>query len=917
MLATRTRSGFPLLLAAFLGAGGALSYAAETVPAATPQPYAPFRFNIPPQPLSQALLEFSRQSGLAVLASSELDLTGKSPPLNAEIPAREALALLLDGSGLTFRQVDGQGLVILPAPASRVGRAGASAKTAEEGPYLDEVVVVASKRPTKLQETPMAVTALGDELLQGRQIDGLFKLVRQVPSLEIARNGDHTASMLYLRGVGSDNYTEAGDPGLATHVDGIYSSRNQGSSAMLYDLGRVEVLRGPQGTLFGRNSTAGVINYHTARPEQEAFSRFGATFGNYRRRKLTGVVNLPVTDDWALRLAGASDEADGYTRFAPGSASAGARYNNADRFGYRLSSSWRASDSLNWWSSYERFEDRGAGSLPVADHHTPVRIDTPGETDLVQDTVRSRLEWTLDNGMGLTYIAGYSRMHRSQDWDGDRSGALGSETDPREYHQSNRTVWADHISRQHELQLKSDDDQPLRWLLAYFDFSERNDIRFDLEHQTSDGSGWGGAPAHSFQQPDRGSRLSAFYGQLDIDLPHQWQLSAGARTGRDRRYDRGGRNIGCPDLIRSDRGGDLGQVAVNRESAAEGQCFVSNYNDVSQSWDSTTTMARVSWRPRPRALLYLLYAEGFKPGIVEDGGSLEGVYAGADDPRFRAALADLIATNNSDNPQARAYVEPETSTNLELGFKLGLLDGAMTLNGALFNTHYRDLQVSGVAVDERGFERVRSTSAASATIRGLELELNWATSLNGHLGGFLSLLDARYDRFLGVDNDFPRYGQTWNPSAGDTDIPDLVDFSGNQLKQAPKLSFGLNYSHSVTFRGLARLTSRLGVRYSDRVYFDEANRGWRSGKLLDNRTGLWVEDPNGPAASIDFQPAYWLWDAGIRIEPSAGNWWVELYGENLTDELVRYDVETPELARPEFYLAPPRTLGVHLGVQFD
>ncbi|WP_346838393.1 TonB-dependent receptor [Microbulbifer sp. SAOS-129_SWC] len=916
--ATPARSGFPLLLAACLCAGCALSRATEADPAITPASVQ--RFDIPAQPLNQALLDLSRQSGLALMFSPQLPLAQAAPPLRGAMSVETALAQLLAGSGLTFRRVEGRGLVIVAAPSAPAATAAPAQNTRSERPVLDEVVVVASKRATNLQDTPMAVTALGGELLQQRHIDSLFKLARQVPSLEIARNGDHTASMLYLRGIGSDNYTEAGDSGLASHVDGLYSSRSQGASAMLYDLDRVEVLRGPQGTLFGRNSTAGVINYHTARPDADAaYSRLGATLGSDNRRTLDGVVNLPLTDTWALRWAGAADNADGYSDYAHGSiaAPAAARYNNTDLLSYRLSSSWRASDSVTWWSSYERFEDRGAGSLPLVDYDTPVLIDTPGTTDLAEDTLRSRLQWTLPDGSSLTYIAGYSRMRRSQDWDGDRSGAVGSETDPQVYHQSNRTVSAGHRSSQQELQWKSDGEQRLRWLLAYFHFAERNAIRFDLEHQNRDGSGWGGAPSHSFQQPDRGSRLDAVYGQVDFDLSNEWQLSAGARSGRDRRYDRGGRNIGCPDLIDSDRGGALGVVAPDRESAAPGQCFVSNYNDVSRSWHSTTPMARLSYHPADDALLYLLYAEGFKPGIVEDGGSLSGVYSGTDDPAYRAALADLLAANNSDDPDTRAYVEPETSANLELGFKLGFLDGAMTVNGALFDTRYRDLQVSGVTVDDAGFERVHSTNAASATISGLELELNWAPGANGHLTGFLSLLDARYDRFLAVDNDFPRYGQTWNPSANDADTPDLMDFSGNQLKQAPRLSFGLDYRHSVTIAGVARLTGHLGAHYSSRVYFDEANRGRRPGRLLDDRSGEWIDDPNGPAEHIDFQPAYWLWNAGLKIAPQGRDWWLELYGENLTDTLVRYDVQTPERARPEYYLAPPRTLGVHLQIEFD
>jgi len=915
------RSLCALLLAAQLSvvpavlAVGASPSATEVAAAAATT----YLFEIPAQPLDQSLLAFSRQTGLAVMVATAQDRSANTPDepapmVRGEYTAEAALERLLAHTDFRYRRVDGQGVVILPPRAEISESVVEPDETPVPRALLEEVEVVASKRRTNLQQTPMTVTALSGSTLEERNIDSLQEMAAEVPSLKVARNGDHTASMLYLRGVGSDNHTEAGDSGVATHVDGIFSSRVQGSAVLLYDLDRVEVLRGPQGTLFGRNSTGGVINYHTARPQQDWSSSLSVSVGNYGLQKFTAVANAPLTDDWALRWAAVSERADGYTDYTPDSiyAKRADRYNNTDLFSHRLSSSWQINDGLDWWLSYERFEDRGAGSLPVVDYDTPVTIDTPGHTLLDQDALRSRVELDLAGGRSLVYIAGYGFTSRSQDWDADRSGAVGSETDPAIYHQSNRTVWSEYRARQHELQLKSSDDERLRWLIAYFNFAEKNAIRFDLEHQDTDGSGWGDAPAHSFQQPNRGTRLDAFYGQLDYDLSARLQVSAGARTGRDQRYDRGGRNIACPDLIRSDRGGVLGPIAVNRESAAAGQCFVANYNDVDQAWRSTTAMARLSYQPSDQALLYLHYAEGFKPGIVQDGAKLSGSYSGADDPAYKNALNALIARNNN----GAAFVGPETSANIELGFKLGLLDGGMTLNGALFDTRYRDLQVSGIAVEEDGTELIRSTNAPSATIRGVELELNWASSLNGRVSGFLSLLDARYDHFLAVDNEFPRYGQTWNPGAGNAELPDLLDFSGNRLKQVPKVSLGLNYRHGLPLGSWGRATARVGLRYASSMYFDEANRGDRSGILLDNRTGQWIEDPAGPAPDVDRQPAYSLWNAGLKLQPAAGNWWLDLYGENLTNTAVANDVQEADIAVPEYYYGAPRTFGVRIGLHF-
>ncbi len=870
-------------------------------------------FAIPAQKLSEALLAFSRQSGIAVLISSEVEGQWQSSPLQGQFSPDEALARLLLGTDLIYRAVANQSLVIVPKPIDVSRRH--SPQSDQQRYELEEITVTAGKRVSNLQDTPMTVTALDYHSLLDLRVTSLFDVVDQVPSLKMVRNGDHSASMLYLRGVGADNPTEAGDSGVATHVDGIYSSRSQGTAVLLHDLEQIEILRGPQGSLFGRNATSGVVNYHTIKPQPNFESRIDVTLADDNYQSLQAVINLPLSERWSVRLAAAIEQQDGLLEFAPGSASSrdDKQYNNLDMSSYRLSSLWKPNDDWSWWASYEYYRNQGSGNFPAVDYDTPLLIDTVGETDLVMHSVRSRLQWQMTEDLDLTYIAGYSDMSRDQLWDGDGNSPMGSETNPASYHQSNHTVWSDYQSWQHELQLKNSDDSRLRWLLSYFYFEEESDIRFDLEHQDSTGLGWGGAASHSYQQPRRGSQFEAIYGQLHYDLTPSWGLSFGARSGSDLRYDKGGRNIGCPDLIRSDRGGDFGDIAVNRESAVADQCFFANYNDVSKRWNSTTFMSRVEWRINSNLLLYLMMAEGFKPGIVQDGGSVEGVFSGADDSGFQSQLNAVLHSNNDGE---RAYVGPEESRNWEFGFKWQAADKTLTLNGALFYTDYDDLQVSRVSLNADGSKVFRSASGAKATIKGLELELNWLPGAFGELKAHMSLLNAYYDDFISVDTNFPEHGQTWNPSAGDLNQPDLVDFSGNRMKQAPKFSAGLTYKHHFKPFRWGRLTASVGVNYSDEVYLSEANRKDRSGQLLENSTGTWVNDPNGAAENVDLQPAYWLWKSNLVLKPHKGSWRFEAFAHNLTNEVVRYDVHSTDTPEPLFYLAPPRTLGLRLSMDF-
>src|SRR5688572_461531 len=140
---------------------------------------------------------------------------------------------------------------------------------------LEEIVVTATRRATDIQDTPLAISAFSQETLSENHVVSLLDMRGLVPNLQFFENGDHAVPLIFIRGLGTRNQTEAGDQGIAFYSDGIFAARSQGTTVMMYDLERLEILRGPQGTLFGRNSTGGAVVLHSAKPRVDAFDADG------------------------------------------------------------------------------------------------------------------------------------------------------------------------------------------------------------------------------------------------------------------------------------------------------------------------------------------------------------------------------------------------------------------------------------------------------------------------------------------------------------------------------------------------------------------------------------------------------------------------------------------------------------------
>jgi len=183
----------------------------------------------------------------------------------------------------------------------------------ETGFVVEEIIVTSTKRETNLMETPLAVTALSQEDLEKEGVKNALDLATLVPNLQIGLSPSDSGVQIAIRGITSNNFTELGDPTVAVHFDGLYSPRPQAGLALMHDVERVEINRGPQGTLFGRNSTAGSINVISSRPKfGEFFGNVNVGLGNRNQQTYKGWLNIPVNDVFALRVSGLLDKADSY-----------------------------------------------------------------------------------------------------------------------------------------------------------------------------------------------------------------------------------------------------------------------------------------------------------------------------------------------------------------------------------------------------------------------------------------------------------------------------------------------------------------------------------------------------------------------------------------------------------------------------
>ncbi|MGE5566427.1 MAG: TonB-dependent receptor plug domain-containing protein [Parcubacteria group bacterium] len=266
------------------------------------------QFDIAPQPLSSALNEFATQSKMAVLFTPELTGARVSAGLSKTAEPETALAMMLQGTGLSWRR-NGDTFIIMSASDPQ---SGSAAGDGADG-TVAALVVTAQKREENIQDVPIAISAFTQKSLEEQKIEGGFDLLKAIPNVTFSKN-NFTGYNFSIRGIGTKAISATTDPGVAVSFNNASLIQNRLFEQEYFDVERVEVLRGPQGTLYGRNATAGVINVISAKPNLTELSGWiKGEAGNYHAKRLSAMVNVPLVDDkLAIRLAGALTDRQGY-----------------------------------------------------------------------------------------------------------------------------------------------------------------------------------------------------------------------------------------------------------------------------------------------------------------------------------------------------------------------------------------------------------------------------------------------------------------------------------------------------------------------------------------------------------------------------------------------------------------------------
>jgi iron complex outermembrane recepter protein len=787
-----------------------------------------------------------------------------------------------------------QAQVAAPAPAaSASASASAAAAAADAEASLQTVTVTATKRSTSLQRTPVAVTALSSADLDKAHVQTIQDVVHLVPSFQATGQGDHGVITMTLRGIGNDSAkTEYADPEVAMFVDGIYAPRAEGAAALLFDMEGIEVLRGPQGTLWGRNSTVGAVNMQTAKPVLgDKFGSLEMGLGNFSRTGLRGAFNVPLSDTAALRFSFAHEQHDGYVDYqqaphlslADQQAAAapviaqynidhptapiafqpinpnlfvqgGPKYSAQNQTAARISLLWKPTPESRWNLSYEQFQDRGTASMNLA--QTPragekfwsALIDVAPYLKRDVHTLRSRFEYDLGNDLSLAYVAGFSRFTGASDFDQDGGAKVPTSFTTGATFQQDRTNSSTYTNHSHEFTLQSTGAKEVDWILGAYYAAEDNSIRFDIPimNGTQQGTvGWQG----SFIQPKETVRSTAAFGQATWNVSTDLHLTAGARYTQDKRANIGGTNNGWT------YDDTLPQVPVDPGNGVltPGSGFSTyQFNDGSYSGSKATWLARVNYDVNKDFMAYASVSTGYKSGGLQDGGRPYGA---------------------------------ENLTNYEIGTKNTLMGGKVRFNNAVYYQNFKDFQFSAPVTNPDGSHSLATTNSDGAKVGGFESELAAKLTPDDKVQLTLAYTKTKLGKLIAGSNDYAL------PACAVPGISTCIDATGHELPHAPRFSAQVLYEHQFHLADGDTVTPRISVHHETASWLSVFNLG-----------------------DGDRQAAYTRADIGLRYA-SHRDWYADAFVRNVGDNKVKTSAQNSFGVWQSQYMAP-RTFGVNVGLYF-
>lgn len=682
---------------------------------------------------------------------------------------------------------------------------------------IEEVVVTARKRAESLQDTPLSVAAYTADSLNDRQIESSDQLTQITPNLSFSSYapsaGNNASSQIFIRGIGQTEFLPTTDPGVGLYIDEVYMARSVGATLDFVDLEQIEILRGPQGTLFGRNTIGGAINITTRKPGDVFAGSINLKIGTDNRQEVLASVDVPVNDELLTTASIGSRKRDGYVDRVL----TGEELGDDESLGGRFAALWDATSESSYYLTIDYVKENESGSPIVFNglsNNLFARLaksgfggNSPACSDL-DASLQARCQdndwgdkdhdksygtypalstfetwgaalvanWDFDN-FSLKSITAY----RDMEWVGSRD----ADSTPLTILHTTNDDTQDQFSQELQFSGLAFEDS-LVWLLGLYYFEEQASDDYYVPVAVGIFNSGGLVENDSM----------AVFGQLTYDFSDRLALTLGARWTEE---NKGFKPLQFAEstyvfpIVASERVGgaddgdyqhpfdgnvytsvDTNSDGVNNAAVVPMGTLFYPEEWLDESYSATNLMANLAYDLSDALMVYGSYSEGFKSG----GFNARNVKPGA----------------------AIRTFDPELATTYELGMKADLIDGSMRLNGAIFQTDYDDLQF----VIREDFAPI-VFNAGGSQIRGVELEWTWLPTSSLEILGGLGYLDAKYK-----------------------DLSPELQASGvstsKKMPHVPDLSANLGVSYTVNLESGGMLTPRIDWSYRDKVYYDALNQ---------------------------------------------------------------------------------------------
>jgi iron complex outermembrane receptor protein len=694
-------------------------------------------------------------------------------------------------------------LLPLRAPA----QAPASTPQAAEGETLDEIMVTARRRSESLQDTPVAVTALSADELERQQIVSTTDLDKIAPNLQFhsygTLTGNNSAAQVFIRGIGQTDATPAVDPGVGIYIDDVYMGRSVGGAMDFRDIASVQVLRGPQGTLFGRNTIGGAVLLTTNAPGEDAGNSVRLGVGDDSLYELYGAFDLPLGETWSARLSLGGRQRDGYVDRAFDGKDLG----DENMYTGQLAVRWKPSDSLVFTlrGDYTKEDENGspfvfrtmneaatfvgaasqaAGCPNMIDPLPPPVLVGPladprcgndaqalgnftnGGTYDASSTLENRglslvAQWDVNDAFTLKSITADRRL----EWTGTRD----ADNTPLLILHTNYDSESEQFSQELQAVVETDRVSGV-FGLYYFDEDSFDRLLVPL-----------GNPGTSYdtQRVAMDAKAKAAFTEWSFKVTDAFSLSAGVRYTEETK----GMQATMFNVAPASRAEPPAPTALCPFAGpppTQTGCLFLTTNRFEREFNATTTSANAQYRFNESVMAYVSWAEGFKSGGFNQ--------------RYNAT------------PPGNAPISfaPETAETIEIGLKLDPSD-KLRINIAAFSSDYDDIQMTyRLGVVPLLF------NAGVASIDGGEIELDYAPTADFRIDASLGYLDASFDSITPP----PPFGPV---------TPTATATLNSRLPFTPEWQGHFGMSYSFHFGNDWRLTPRADVSYTAEQFFDAGN----------------------------------------------------------------------------------------------